>query len=170
MALAAPPASQLAAVYPTRPAYAEFDAPMDPSMVLLQPEALAAWQKKLTSISYSRPEESSGLGALKAVSDWLGSSIKIDADSRGFWLIYELLTGSINFKILLDDAPHALGSLLLRLAVKNSGDELLPILRLMEANRQLAAEMPKFEDTRGKGLKILSVGHHLEPCAPLGAV
>ena len=61
---------------------------------------------------------------------------------------------AINIKILLDDQPHALGSLLLRLAVKGSGDELLPILRLMESNRQFANEMPKFKDTRGKGLKI----------------
>ena len=150
-ASSAPPVPQMAAVYPPRPTYADFDVPMEPAPLLLQPEALAAWQKKLTSMSYSRPEESSGLGALKLLSDWISNNIKIDSDSRGFWLLYELLTGTLNFKILLDDQPHVLGALLLRLAVRGHGDELHPILRLMEVNRNFATEMPKFEDTRKKG-------------------
>ena len=148
----APAQPQLTAIYPQRPPYADFDGPLEPAPLLLQPEALAAWQKKLTSMSYSRPEEVSGLGALKALSDWVNGSIKIDSDSRGFWFLYELLTGTINVRILLDDQPHVLGSLLLRLAARGHGDELHPILRLMECSKAFAAEMPKFEDTRKKGL------------------
>ena len=84
----------------------------------------------------------------------VNSSIKIDTDSKGFWLLYELLTGTLNVKVLLDDQPHALGSLLLRLSVRGHGDELLPILRLMEASKPFANEMPKFEDTRKKGITL----------------
>jgi hypothetical protein len=74
--------------------------------VLLAPEAMAGWQKKLASISYSRPEEVSGLAALKTISEWMHSTIRIDTDSRGFWMLYELLTGTLNVKILLDDNPY----------------------------------------------------------------
>ena len=56
-ATAAPPSPQLVAAYPPRPNYVEFDGPLDPPGSLLQPEALAGWQKKLASLSYSRPEE-----------------------------------------------------------------------------------------------------------------
>ena len=83
----APPVPQLAATYPPRPQYVDFDAPLEPAPVLLQPEALAAWQKRLSGMSYNRPDECSGLAALKALSDWTNGSIKIDSDSRGFWLL-----------------------------------------------------------------------------------
>ena len=150
---AVPPAPQLSPQYPPRPPVHDFDVALEPSALLLQPEALATWQKKLTSLSYSRPDEVSGLNALKLLNDWV-SAVRIDADSKGFWLLYELLSGSLNLKILLDDSPHALGSLLLRLAHPSHGEELRPILRLMESNRAFANEMPKFEDTRSKGLKL----------------
>ena len=114
-ASATPQVPSLTASYPPRPSFSDFDGPLEPT-VLLQPEALAAWQKKLGSLSYSRPEEVSGLAAMKTLADWIGSGMRIDADSRGFWLLYELLTGSISVRILLDDSPHNLGSLLLRLA------------------------------------------------------
>ena len=154
-ASAGPPAPTLAASYPPRPKYVEFDGPIDPTAALMAPEALAGWQKKLGSISYSRPDEVSGLAALKLLSEWMRpDTIKVDADGKGFWFIYELLTNAINVKILMDDSSFCLGGLLLRLAAKGHGEELLPILRLMEANQAFANEMPKFKDNRGKGIKL----------------
>jgi len=95
------------------------------------------------SLSYSRPEpdkdkagnahDASGLGAMTKLVEWMGSGVKLDSDSRGFWLLYELLTGSLTIRILMDDTPHAFGSLLLRLAGRSGADsELLPLLRLLE--------------------------------------
>ena len=48
-------------------------------------------------------------------------------------IIYEMLNGTINFKLLLDDQPFNMGALLLRLTQRGSGhgDELLPVLRLI---------------------------------------
>ncbi|KOO22777.1 conserved unknown protein [Chrysochromulina tobinii] len=147
------PAPTLQANYPARPKYVEFDVQMDAPALIMAPEALAGWQKKLSSMSYSRPDEETGLKALKVISDWLRPDvIRLDSDSKGFWLLYEMFTSSINLKILMDDSTFALGSLLLRLAAKGAGDELLPILRLMETNQAFANEMPKFKDTRSKGM------------------
>jgi len=147
------PAPTLQANYPARPKYVEFDVQMDAPALIMAPEALVCWQKKLSSMSYSRPDEETGLKALKVISDWLRPDvIRLDSDSKGFWLLYEMFTSSINLKILMDDSTFALGSLLLRLAAKGAGDELLPILRLMETNQAFANEMPKFKDTRSKGM------------------
>ena len=98
---------------------------------------MAAWKKTMEALSYTRPEEKSGLDALKLATEWTNSGIRLDSDGKGFWLIYELLNGSLNFKLLVDDSPDALGALLLRLTTNHDHD-LLPLLRLMETERELA--------------------------------
>lgn len=85
------PSPTLSAVYPAAPKYDDFDAPLEPT-TLLQPEPLATWQKKLSSLSYNRPEEATGLAAMKILADWLNGGLKIDTDSRGFWLMCALCT------------------------------------------------------------------------------
>ena len=88
----------------------------------------------------------------------------MDSDGHGFWLIYELLTGTLSFRIFDSDSTHALGSILLRMTTRGTGDELLPLLRMLEAERDLASAMPKFKDSRSKTLKMFKgkVGQHAQ--------
>ncbi len=44
---------------------------------------------------YADTWQVTGLAALKQLSEWLAATIRIDADSKGFYLIYELLTGTL---------------------------------------------------------------------------
>ena len=46
-----------------------------------------------------------------------------------------------------------MGALLLRLTTNHDHD-LLPLLRLMETERELAVDMPKYEDGRSKTMKF----------------
>ena len=49
----------------------DFDAPLELREVL-EPASVAAWQKRMTSLSYTRPKEMCGVEALKQLTDWLG--------------------------------------------------------------------------------------------------
>ena len=52
------------AKYPSRPEYKEFDTPLTHAD-LLGAERQATWQKRLGGFGYNRPEEVSGLAAMK---------------------------------------------------------------------------------------------------------
>ena len=144
---------------------------------LLAPDKRDAWQKKLASLSYTPPkyekgqEVISGISAVKMISEWLSHGTKIDSDGRGFWLMYELMTGSLNLKVLHEDNTHTLGALLLRLSARGYGDELLPLLRLLENERQLASELPKFKDGERAHLRTERVhASGMGPCHPIHCV
>ena len=64
------------------------------------------------------------------------------------------MTGTLNFKLLQDDSPYVLGALLTRLAARAGAEELGPLLRLLERERELAAELPKYKDTRTKTMQF----------------
>ena len=72
--------------------------------------------------------------------------------------MYEMMTGTLPFRLLPDDAPYNMGALLTRLAAASGAEELVPLLRLLERDRALAADMPKYKET--------PVGGHcgLPPC------
>ena len=79
----------LLAKYPARPKYKDYDRPLEYAHVL---NTAAAWQKKMSSVPYTRPEEKAGVDALKMIHGWLSSGLKLDADGgRGFWFQYELV-------------------------------------------------------------------------------
>ena len=145
----------LKASYPSRPRYKDYDEPIPYASVL---QTAATWQKKMASAPYTRPEEKSGVEALKQLNGWLSAGFKLDADGgRGFWFQYELLTGSIAFTVLPEDRPFELGCLLSRLSahtgVNSTTEELTPLLMLLEAEPGLAAELPRFSGSTGqKGL------------------
>eukprot|EP00964_Phaeocystis_antarctica_P051778 scaffold30238_cov52-Phaeocystis_antarctica.AAC.2 len=48
-----------------------------------------------------------GVEALKQLTDWLATGISLGSDHRGFWLMYEMMTGTLNFKLLQDDSPYS---------------------------------------------------------------
>ena len=68
---AMPAAAPLRCGYPARPQVRDFDAPLELREVL-EPGSVAAWQKRMTSLSYTRPKEMCGVEALKQLTDWLG--------------------------------------------------------------------------------------------------
>ena len=138
---AMPAAPPLRCGYPARPQVRDFDAPLELREVL-EPGSVAAWQKRMTSLSYTRPKEMCGVEALKQLTDWLTTGISLGSDHRGFWLMYEMMTGTLNFKLLQDDSPYVLGALLTRLAARAGAEELAPLLRLLEREREVAAELP----------------------------
>ena len=108
--------------------------------------------RRMDGFGYKRVDDVSGIAAIKLLSEWASSGMRLDSESRGFWLMYELLTGSLTIRILMDDSCHSLGALLTRLCPKGSGEEVLPLLRLLENERGLSAQMPKYKDTSRKGM------------------
>ena len=80
-----------------------------------------AWQTRMGSLTYTRPEpekdkntgnthDPSGLAAMGLLTQWMQQGVKLDSDHKGFWLLYELFTGSLNVRSQLDGAPtsHAM--------------------------------------------------------------
>ena len=94
-----------------------------------------------------------GAASIAAVGRWLDHGLALTGgkDGLGFLFFYELMTGSLSLKILASDSAYVLGGLLLRmLPVKDfkRKDQLMSILRLLAHNPTLAADMPRFQDTR----------------------
>jgi len=48
---------------------------------VLEPASVAAWQKRMTSLSYTRPKEMCGVEALKQLTDWLATGISLASRS-----------------------------------------------------------------------------------------
>ena len=71
--------------------------------------------------------------------------------SLGFLFFYEMMTDSLRLRVLTDDKPFLLASILLRMLPANdlnTPSELMSILRITAMNPQLAPGMPKYEDKR----------------------
>ena len=86
------------------------------------------------------------------IDEWLGAGGSTwgadgpwGADGRHFAILYDLLTGHAPLRVLHDDSPQLLGALLARLAAPKMPAELLDVLRALEADRTLAARMPRFK-------------------------
>ena len=121
----------------------DFDAPADEKN-LLEPEALAGWQRRLANVTYTKPKNESGLGAMKIIDEWL-TNASLGSDGKGFGVLYDLLTNALTIRIMIDDSAQVLGALLARLAAPRVAEELVPLLRVLEADAGLAARMPKFK-------------------------
>jgi len=153
----------LRASYPSRPKYRDYDMVLEYRYVL---HTAPSWQKKMSSLPYTRPDlekDTSGPLALARLNGWLNSGLKLDADGgRGFWFQYELLSGSAVFKLLPEDDPHVLGCLLSRLSASggllSTSDELVPLLVLLEAEPELAQELPRFQGSAGRKGALGMVG------------
>ena len=70
-----------------------------------------------TYVSYKRPSVLIGSPAIKSLNGWIQRGLKLQGgkDDLGFMFLYELLTGTLNIKILTEDSPYYLGNLLARL-------------------------------------------------------
>ena len=118
--------------YPSaaRPHAGDHDTPLDMSG-LVSGAASSTWMKRMLGLSYARPlketegpqAELRGAAAIKAVGSWqAGGGLRLDSDARGFWLLYDLLTGHLRLCVLGDAAgeasctSHGMGAVPLRLA------------------------------------------------------
>ena len=140
--------------YPPQPQLVSFDA-FGEHLYLGGEKAATEeqWWSRFSTLSYSRPEESTGAAAVSAINRWLDHGLALTGgkDGLGFLFFYELMSGSLSLKILSSDSPYILGALLLRMLPPKDfkrKDQLMSILRLLAHNRNLAADMPRFQDTR----------------------
>ena len=67
-------------------------------------------------MSYSRPSDSTGAPTINALDKWLEHGLELSGgkDALGFLFLYELMTASLNMRILPTDSPYILGALLVR--------------------------------------------------------
>lgn len=107
-----------------------------------------------TRTSYIRPDEQEGVTAMHSLNKWITNGISITGgeDNLGFLFMYELMTGTIKFKILPGDSGFGLATMLMRLIPQNSTQNglLMSYLRALENNPDLLTDedLPKFADTR----------------------
>ena len=125
-----------------------------------------AAQKKLGAATHVSAQPCSGVEAAQLVQDTLRDGFTL-AGRRGFYFLYELLTGQVAVTLFPGEqgragaAPpgHAVGAALLRMLP--TGDsaqpgELISILRALAANPTVAKAMPRLEPETGGVSKIFS--------------
>ena len=81
----------------------------------------------------------------------LGLKLQGSSDSLGFLFFYELLTDTLRFRILTDDKPFHLASLLVRCLPTSDWQppsELMSVLRAVSDDYALSHRMPKYKDDR----------------------
>ena len=109
---------------------------------------------KLFGAAYSRPEEDQvafgGLRALEFINSAIDHGIEITSASYGFPLMYDLLVGTVAFKLHPNDKTHNWGRILVRLVpssdFKRKSAE-MSALRILSENPTVAQHphIPKFQ-------------------------
>jgi hypothetical protein len=95
-----------------------------------------------------------GLKALEFVNNAVSSGIEMTSSRYGFPLLYDLLTGTVKFKVHPTDTPHNWGRILFRLLPPSDFKVLsceMSILRILAENPPLAnhPKLPKFQVDSG---------------------
>ena len=112
---------------------------------------LEAAQRKGAAAFYSRAAEGTGAEVASIVHEALEGGALTLGGSRGFFFLYELMSGSLQLQLLpseLGDSPHSLACVLLRMLPQHETSSrglLQSILRTMAANRAVAAALPPYE-------------------------
>jgi hypothetical protein len=138
---------------PQPPKFENFDQEEPDTSILKNPKKTMI-TSKLFGAAYSRPEDAAvaygGLNALQFINTALMSGIVVSSAQYGFPLLYDLLLGTVAFKIHPNDRPHNWGRYLLRLLPP--GDFLhhsaeMSALRLLAENPNIASHpnIPKFQ-------------------------
>ena len=109
---------------------------------------------KLFGAAYSRPEEDQvafgGLRALEFINSAIDHGVEITSASYGFPLMYDLLVGTVAFKLHPNDKTHNWGRVLVRLVppsdFKRKSAE-MSVLRILSENPTVAQHphIPKFQ-------------------------
>jgi hypothetical protein len=115
-----------------------------------------------TTMTYSRPEEALGTKAIEVLREAIDLGIRLRGgkSSLGFLFMYELMTSSLDFKILETDSTFHLGNMLLRFmpeADTNRKSTLMSLLRITSSNVSIAQskDMPKWKDERKFKISIV---------------
>ena len=120
--------------------------PIDLGLIEAGSANLRSMLSKLAIVKYARPDQAAihGPDAIR----FLGDAIDAQQD-MGFFYLYEMLTGHVNIAIIPDEAPHKMGSVLLRFLPGAPQDDVQGvILRIMESHPEISKKMPEFTDTR----------------------
>jgi hypothetical protein len=142
---------------PQAPTIQNFDME-EPDTSILDNHKKTMITSKLFGAAYSRPEDTAvaygGINALQYINTALMSGIVVSSGQYGFPLLYDLLLGTVAFKIHPNDRPHNWGRYLLRLLppsdfLHKSAE--MSALRLLAENPSIACHptIPKFQIESG---------------------
>ena len=113
---------------------------------------------KFFGAAYARPEDENiaygGLKALEFINNALSSGIEMASARYGFPLLYDLMTGTVAFKLHPSDRTHNWGRMLFRLLPASDFKTLsaeMSILRILSENAPVASHpsIPKFQIDSG---------------------
>lgn len=113
---------------------------------------------KLFGAAYSRPEDENvaygGIKALEFINNAVSSGVEMTSSRFGFPLLYDLLTGTVSFKLHPSDRPHNWGRILFRLLPPSDFKTLsaeMSTLRILAENPPVAGhpQTPKFHVDSG---------------------
>ena len=95
-----------------------------------------------------------GLKALEFINNAVSSGVEVASRSYGFPLLYDLLTGTVKFKVHPSDRPHNWGRVLFRLLPPSDFKTLsaeMSILRILAENPPVASHprIPRFQIDSG---------------------
>jgi hypothetical protein len=139
-----------------KPTFVNFDG--EPDVSILDNHKKTMISSKVFGAAYSRPEDASvaygGTNALQFINAALMSGIVISSGQYGFPLIYDLLLGTVPFKVHPNDKPHNWGRLLLRLLPPSDftyKSAEMSALRILAENPNIASHpnIPKFQIESG---------------------
>ncbi len=142
---------------PQPPKIKNFDL-AEPDISILDNHKKTMITSKLFGAAYSRPEDAAvaygGLNAIQYINTALMSGIVVSSAQYGFPLLYDLLLGTVAFKIHPNDRPHNWGRYLLRLLPPNDfmhKSAEMSALRLLAENPTIASHpnIPKFQIESG---------------------
>ena len=113
---------------------------------------------KFFGAAYSRPEDENvaygGLKALEFINNAVSSGVEMASARYGFPLLYDLMTGTVAFKLHPSDKTHNWGRMLFRLLPPSDFKTLsaeMSILRILAENPPVASHpsIPKFQIDSG---------------------
>ena len=142
----------------------DFDGEPDISILSNPKNTMAA--SKLFGTAYTRPDDEQiqfgSLAALQFMNNALNSGIEVTSGQYGFPLLYDLLVGTVPFKLHPSDKSHNWGRLLVRLLPPsdfNTPSAEMSALKILAENPTVAAHpsIPRFQidSTMGKFKGIL---------------
>lgn len=125
----------------------------------------SSFSSAFITTTYTRPEEVAGIEAMKLLNKYMerGFDLQGSANSLGFLFFYELMTNSLDFRVMPRDSTHTLACLLLRLLPSKDTQQkslFFSILQLLANNRTLARDpsIPHFKDDKLRFATMAKIG------------